>query len=183
VVKVKDAVRGDSHFPLKKRSPAMAEIFGGVSVIDFVLLVLVVLALIGVFMVKRDTNRRMNETDEKIASIQGYQDDISQGLDRKFASLKADVNEAMNRLTMKLNELVKQINATLNESKKSVMAEMDNRTNPMKASLTETRNSVRKLLVENEKEMKRMSKELEEFSKEIQKMRDDIRERTFDLEL
>jgi peptidoglycan hydrolase CwlO-like protein len=38
-------------------------------------------------------------------------------------------------------------------------------------------------MLENEKEMKRMGKEINDFSKEIQKMKDDIRERTIDLEL
>ena len=34
-----------------------------------------------------------------------------------------------------------------------------------------------------EKEMKRLSQELEDFSEEIQRMKDDIRERSIDLEL
>jgi len=58
---------------------------------------------------------------------------------------------------------------------------------PLKVSLDDTMEKIkatlRKTILENEREMKKMKKEMNDFSKEIQKMKDDIRERTIDLEL
>ena len=125
----------------------------------------------------------MEEIEGEITSIQQYQGEVSEGLNSKFISLKKDIDDKIQGLTPKFNELVKRVGATLSESKKAVMVEMDDRTNPLKSSLNETRATVRKMLNDNEKELKRMSMEIEEFSKELEKMKDDIRERTFDLEL
>jgi methyl-accepting chemotaxis protein len=161
----------------------MTALLGNMSVVDIVLLVLVIISLIGLLKVQRSTKKAMKEIGKEITSIQQYQGEISGDLNSKFASLKEGFDNEMQGFTTKFDELIKKVSATLSESKKAVMEEIEERTNPMKSSLNETRAAVRKILTDNEKELKRMSTEIEGFSKELQKMKDDIHERTFDLEL
>jgi uncharacterized protein YoxC len=161
----------------------MTALLGNVSAVDIVLLVLIIASVIALFKVQKGMKKAMEEIDKEITSIQQYQGEVSEGLNSKFASLKKDIDDKIQGLTPKFNELIKRVSAKLSESKKAAMAEIDNRTNPLKSSLNETRAIVRKMLTDNEKELKRMSMEIEAFSKELEKMRDDIRERTFDLEL
>lgn len=161
----------------------MAALLENVSVVDIVLLVLIIVSMIALFKVQKGMKKAMEEIDKEITSIQQYQGEVSKGLNSKFALLKKDIDDKIQGLTPKFNELIKRVSATLSESKKAAMAEIDNRTNPLKSSLNETRSTMRKMLTDNEKELKRMSMEIEVFSKELEKMKDDIRERTFDLEL
>jgi len=161
----------------------MAALLENVSVVDIVLLVLIIVSMIALFKVQKGMKKAMEEIDKEITSIQQYQGEVSKGLNSKFALLKKDIDDKIQGLTPKFNELIKRVSATLSESKKAAMAEIDNRTNPLKSSLNETRATVTKMLTDNVKELKRMSMEIEAFSKELEKMKDDIRERTFDLEL
>jgi peptidoglycan hydrolase CwlO-like protein len=161
----------------------MDELLGRVNYGDIILLLLIVFSLVSVYVVRQNIKKEMEETEEKIADLQRYQGQVSEGLDSKFASLKDDIDDTSNKVIVRINELLKKLNTTLSESKKGVMFEVENRINTMKASLNETQGSIRKSLMENEKEMKRLSQELEDFSKEIQRMKDDIRERSIDLEL
>jgi len=161
----------------------MSALLGNVSIVDMVLLVLVIISLIGLFKVQKSTRKAMEEIEGEITSIQQYQGEVSEGLNGKFTSLKKDIDDKIQGLTPKFNELVKRVSATLSESKNAVMGELDGRTNPLKSSLNETRAAVKKMLADNDKELKRMSMAIEEFSMELEKMKDDIRERTFDLEL
>jgi len=161
----------------------MAALLENVSVVDIVLLVLIIVSMIALFKVQKGMKKAMEEIDKEITSIQQYQGEVSKGLNSKFALLKKDIDDKIQGLTPKFNELIKRVSATLSESKKAAMAEIDNRTNPLKSSLNETRATVTKMLTDNVKELKRMSMEIEVFSKELEKMKDDIRERTFDLEL
>jgi len=161
----------------------MAALLENVSVVDIVLLVLIIVSMIALFKVQKGMKKAMEEIDKEITSIQQYQGEVSEGLNSKFALLKKDIDDKIQGLTPKFNELIKRVSATLSESKKAAMAEIDNRTNPLKSSLNETRATVTKMLTDNVKELKRMSMEIEAFSKELEKMKDDIRERTFDLEL
>jgi peptidoglycan hydrolase CwlO-like protein len=161
----------------------MDELLGRVNYGDIILLLLIVFSLVSVYVVRQNIKKEMEETEEKIADLQRYQGQVSEGLDSKFASLKDDIDDTSNKVIVRINELLKKLNTTLSESKKVMMFEVENRINTMKASLNETQGSIRKSLMENEKEMKRLSQELEDFSKEIQRMKDDIRERSIDLEL
>jgi len=161
----------------------MDELLGSVNYGDIILLLLIVFSLVSVYVVRQNIKKKMEETEEKIADLQRYQGQVSEGLDSKFASLKDDIDDTSNKVIVRINELLKKLNTTLSESKKGVLFEVENRINTMKASLNETQGSIRRSLMENEKEVKRLSQELEDFSKEIQRMKDDIRERSIDLEL
>lgn len=161
----------------------MDELLGNVNYGEIILLLLIVFSLVSVYVVRQNTKKQMVKTEEKIADLQRYQGQVSEGLDSKFASLKDDIDDTSNKVITRINELLKKVNTTLSESKKGVMFEVENRINAMKASLNETQSTIRRSLMENEKEMKRLSQELEDFSKEIQRMKDDIRERSIDLEL
>ena len=161
----------------------MGEVLGNVDYGEIILLLLIVFSLVSVYVVRQNTKKKMMETEEKIADLQRHQGQVSEGLDSKFASLKDDIDVTSNKVIIRINELLKKINTSLSESKKVVMFEVENRINAMRASLNETQGSIRRSLMENEKEVKRLSQELEDFSKEIQRMKDDIRERSIDLEL
>jgi len=161
----------------------MNELLGSINYGDMILLLLIVFSLVSVYVVRQNIKKKMEETEEKIADLQRYQGQVSEGLDSKFASLKDDIDDTSNKVIVRINELLKKVNTTLTESKKVMMFEVENRINTMKASLNETQGSIRRSLMENEKEVKRLSQELEDFSKEIQRMKDDIRERSIDLEL
>jgi len=161
----------------------MGEVLGNVDYGEIILLLLIVFSLVSVYVVRQNTKKKMMETEEKIADLQRHQGQVSEGLDSKFASLKDDIDVTSNKVIIRINELLKKINTSLSESKKVVMFEVENRINAMRASLNETQSTIRRSLMENEKEMKRLSRELEDFSKEIQRMKDDIRERSIDLEL
>jgi len=161
----------------------MNELLGSINYGDMILLLLIVFSLVSVYVVRQNIKKKMEETEEKIADLQRYQGQVSEGLDSKFASLKDDIDDTSNKVIVRINELLKKLNTTLSESKKGVLFEVENRINTMKASLNETQGSIRRSLMENEKEVKRLSQELEDFSKEIQRMKDDIRERSIDLEL
>lgn len=161
----------------------MTALLGNVSVADIVLLVLIIATMIAHFKVQKGMKKAMEEIEKEITAIQQYQGEVSEGLNSKFASLKKDIDDKIQGLTPKFNELIKRVSAILSKRKKAAMAEIDNRTNPLKSSLNETRVTVRKMLTDNEKELKRMSMEIEAFSRELENMKDDIRERIFDLEL
>jgi len=161
----------------------MAALLENVSVVDIVLLVLIMVSMIALFKVQKGMKKAIEEIDKEITSIQQYQGEVSERLNSKFASLKKDIDDKIQGLTPKFNELIKRVGATLSESKKAAMTEIENRTNSLKSSFNETRDTVRKMITDNEKELERMSMEIEAFSKELEKMKDDIRERTFDLEL
>ena len=161
----------------------MNELLGSINYGDMILLLLIVFSLVSVYVVRQNIKKKMEETEERIADLQRYQGQVSEGLDSKFASLKDDIDDTSNKVIVRINELLKKLNTTLSESKKGVLFEVENRINTMKASLNETQGSIRRSLMENEKEVKRLSQELEDFSKEIQRMKDDIRERSIDLEL
>jgi len=158
------------------------ELLRNVSYIDVALLVLIILSFISVIAAQGKMKKRRAETEEKIAALKKYQEDAFEMLNKKHESLEEVLVDRINKLTAKLNSILK--------SNETVMLEIDNKTNPLKASIDEamdevkaTRGTLRKTMLENEKEMKKMGKEIDDFSKEIQKMKDDIRERTIDLEL
>lgn len=158
------------------------ELLRNVSYIDVALLVLIILSFISVITAQGKMKKRRAETEEKIAALKKYQEDVFEMLNKKHESLEEVLVDRINKLTAKLNAILK--------SNETVMLEIDNKTNPLKASIDEamdevkaTRGTLRKTMLENEKGMKKMGKEIDDFSKEIQKMKDDIRERTIDLEL
>ena len=161
----------------------MTELVGNINLAEIILLLLIIFSLVTVYMIHRNTKNKIAETEEKIADLQQRQGGVSGGLDNKFAVLKGEIDDTTNKVITRINELIKKINTNLSENKKAVMFEVDNRINPVKASLNEIQGAMRKGIMDNEKEMKRLSQELEDFSREIQKMKDDIRERTIDLEL
>lgn len=150
--------------------------------IDGALLLFIVFSLISSIAAQRKTKHKVEETEKRIVAVKKYQEDIFESLDKKYASFKEVLVDKTDRLTTRLNELSKKFDAVL-ENNETVMLEIDNKTQPLKVSLGETEKSLRKLVQANEIEMKKVEKELSDFSKEIQKMKDDIRERTIDLEL
>ena len=158
------------------------ELLRNVSYIDVALLVLIILSFIIAIAAQGKMKIRRAEMEEKIEALKKYQEDAFEMLNKKHESLKEVLVDRINKLTAKLNAILK--------SNETVMLEIDNKTNPLKASIDEamdevkaTRGTLRKTMLENEKKMKKMGKEIDDFSKEIQKMKDDIRERTIDLEL
>ena len=158
------------------------ELLRNVSYIDVALLVLIILSFIIAIAAQGKMKKRREQTEEKIETLKKYQEDVFEMLSKKHGSLEKVLVDRINKLTAKLNTILK--------SNETVMLEIDNKTNPLKASIDEamdevkaTRGTLRKTMLENEKEMKKMGKEIDDFSKEIQKMKDDIRERTIDLEL
>jgi len=161
----------------------MTALLENMSTMDILLLVLVIISFIGLFKVQNGTKKAMNEIDKEITVIQQYQGEVSEGLDSKFASLKNDIDDKIQIFTPRFNELIKRVTATLIENKKVIIAEIEERMQPLKSSLNEDRVSVKKMLTDNENELKQISAEIEKFSKELEKMKDDIRERTYDLEL
>lgn len=161
----------------------MTELLRNVDYLEIVLLVSVVFALVSVFVVQQNTKKKRVEIEKKIAALQRHQEEISEGLDNQIASLKEDIDDTSNKVVMRINELVKKVNTALNESKKAIIIDVENVIDPMNASLNETQNSMRESLIDNRKEIKRLSGKLEEFSSEIRRMKDDMRERTIDLEL
>jgi chromosome segregation ATPase len=161
----------------------MTALLENLSTVDIILLLLIVVTLIGLFKVQRGTRKAMTEIDKEITVIQQYQGEVSEGLGSKFASLKNDIDDKIQGFTTRFNELIKRVTATLTENKKTILAEIDQTMKPLKSSLNEDRVSVKKMLANNENELKRISLQIEEFSKELEKMKDDIRERTYDLEL
>jgi hypothetical protein len=150
--------------------------------IDGVLLLLIVITLISSIAAQRKTKQKVEETEKRVVALKKYQEDIFESLDKKYASFKEVLVDKTDRLTTRLNELSKKFDSVL-ENNETVMLEIDNKTQPLKVSLGETEKSLRKLVQANEIEMKKVEKELSDFSREIQKMKDDIRERTIDLEL
>jgi len=63
------------------------------------------------------------------------------------------------------------------------MAEIDNKTRPLRISISENEKTVQRIAQANDREIANLEKQVNDFSKEIQRMKDDIRERTIDLEL
>jgi len=153
----------------------VTELFVNASYIDLALLLLIIFSLIMGIMAQRKTKKNTEEIEEKITALQKYQEGMFERLDSGYTLLKKVFVDKANKLNARLNETL--------EKNKAVMVEIDNKTKPLKVSLNETRDTLRKIVLENEKEMKRIAKELEDFSKEIQRMKDDIQERTIDLEL
>ncbi|MCK4785769.1 MAG: hypothetical protein KAV87_18585 [Desulfobacteraceae bacterium] len=153
----------------------VTELFVNASYIDLALLLLIIFSLIMGIMAQRKTKKNTEEIEKKITALQKYQEGMFERLDSGYTLLKKVFVDKMNKLNARLNETL--------EKNKAVMVEIDNKTKPLKVSLNETRDTLRKIVLENEKEMKRIAKELEDFSKEIQRMKDDIQERTIDLEL
>lgn len=153
----------------------VTELFVNASYIDLVLLLLIIFSLIMGIMAQRKTKKNTEEIEKKITALQKYQEGMFERLDSGYTLLKKFFVDKANKLNARLNETL--------EKNKAVMVEIDNKTKPLKVSLNDTRDTLRKIVLENEKEMKRIAKELEDFSKEIQRMKDDIQERTIDLEL
>jgi len=160
----------------------ITNLLANASYIDVALLVLIILSFITAIVAQGKMTKKRGETEEKIEALKKYQEDVFEMLNKKHESLKEVVVDRINKLTTKLNAILK--------SNETVMLEIDNKTKPLKASIDDTvdqvkatRDTLRKTMLENEREMKRMGKEINDFSKEIQKMKDDIRERTIDLEL
>jgi uncharacterized FlgJ-related protein len=154
----------------------MTELLGNVNLVDIVLLMLIIISVIAVFKAQRGIKKAIEEIDKEIIFIQQYHGEITEGLNKKFASLKKDIDDRMHFFTSRFNELIKRVSANLSKSKKAVMAELIDKTNPLKLSLNETRFTFKKMLTDNEKELKRMSMEIEYFSRELEKMKDDIHE-------
>jgi methyl-accepting chemotaxis protein len=160
----------------------LGEVFANASYIDVALLLLIVFVLFSGIKVQRRVEQRIEEMEKKILALKKYQGDAFQSLDNRYVSLKKTFFDKTNELITKLQAILK--------SNKAVMSEIDNKTRPLRASLDDTmdkvkatKDSLRKTILENEKEIKDIRKELNDFSKEIQRMKDDIRERTIDLEL
>jgi peptidoglycan hydrolase CwlO-like protein len=166
-----------------ERSLHMTALLENLSAIDIILLVLVIISFIVIFMIQNGTRKAIKEIDKEITVIQQYQEEVSDGLDSKFASLKNDIDNKIQAFTPRFNELIKRVTATLIENKKTIISEIEERMQPLKSSLNEDRVSVKKMITDNENELKQISAEIEGFSKELEKMKDDIRERTYDLEL
>lgn len=160
----------------------ITELFSYGSIIDFALLLLIIVSILSGLLAQQKMKQKIEEMETKIFSLEKYQQDILQSLNKKLISLKDAFFGKIKDLTVKLNEVSKQINSIL-EKNEAFMLEIDNKTKPLKASIGETERTLRKIVQENEKGIKKMEKELGDFSKEIQKMKDDIRERTIDLEL
>ena len=160
----------------------ITELLRNASYIDVALLVLIILSFIFAIAAPGKTKKKAEETEEKIEALKKYQEDSFEMLNKKHESLKEVLVDSINKLTARLNAILK--------SNETFMLEIDNKTKPLKASIDDTmdqvkatRDTLRKTVLENEREMKKMGKEINNFSKEIQKMKDDIRERTIDLEL
>jgi competence protein ComGC len=160
----------------------ITELLRNASYIDVGLLVLIILSFIIAIAAPGITKKKAEETEEKIEALKKYQEDAFEMLNKKHESLKEVLVDRINKLTARLNAILK--------SNETFMLEIDNKTKPLKASIDDTmdqvkatRDTLRKTVLENEREMKKMGKEINNFSKEIQKMKDDIRERTIDLEL
>lgn len=160
----------------------ITELLRNASYIDVALLVLIILSFIFAIAAPGKTKKKAEETEEKIEALKKYQEDAFEMLNKKHESLKEVLVDSINKLTARLNAILK--------SNETFMLEIDNKTKPLKASIDDTmdqvkatRDTLRKTVLENEREMKKMGKEINNFSKEIQKMKDDIRERTIDLEL
>lgn len=160
----------------------ITELLRNASYIDVALLVLIILSFIIAIAAQGKTKKKAEETEEKIEALKKYQEDAFEMLNKKHESLKEVLVDRINKLTARLNAILK--------SNETVMLEIDNKTKPLKASIDDTmdqvkatRDTLRKTVLENEREMKKMGKEINDFSTEIQKMKDDIRERTIDLEL
>ncbi|NVM24608.1 MAG: hypothetical protein HWN70_01665, partial [Desulfobacterales bacterium] len=173
----KQAERGGERIPMM-----ITELLRNASYIDVALLVLIILSFIFAIAAPGKTKKKAEETEEKIEALKKYQEDSFEMLNKKHESLKEVLVDSINKLTARLNAILK--------SNETFMLEIDNKTKPLKASIDDTmdqvkatRDTLRKTVLENEREMKKMGKEINNFSKEIQKMKDDIRERTIDLEL
>jgi peptidoglycan hydrolase CwlO-like protein len=160
----------------------ITDLFSYGSIIDVALLLLIIFSILGGLLVQRKMKQKIEEMETKILSLEKNQEDTLQSLNRKLISLRDGFIGKIKGLTVKLNEVSKQINSILEKSEAFVL-EIDNKTKPLKVSLGETERSLRKIVQESEKGIKKMEKELSDFSKEIQKMKDDIRERTIDLEI
>jgi len=178
----------------------VTELLANGSYVDVGLLLLIVFSFISAVVAQEKTKKKIEETEKKIADLKRYQEGVSEGLDKRYVSLKKALVDKMNKLTAKLNAILK--------SNETVMLEIDNKIKPLKASIDDsvdevkdTGDTLKKTVLENKEEMKKMekkmakeisdfskeipkmAKEISDFSKEIQKMKDDIRERTIDLEL
>ena len=150
--------------------------------IDIALLVLVFLSLLISINIRTKINKRIDEIDNKITSLKKYQDDIFAGLNSKYGSIKEVLVDKVNKLTLKLNELSKGLDSVL-DTKKSILLEIENKVKPLKISLGETKETLRKITQTSEKDMKKLENDLADFYKEIEKMKNDLRERSIDLEL
>jgi len=175
----------------------VTELLAKISYVDVALLLLIIFSFISGIVAQKKTKKKI---EENTSVLKKYQEDVSEGMDKKYASLKGVLVDRINKLTTKLNAILK--------SNETLILEIDKRTKPLRASIDDaigkikdTNDTLKKAILENEKksqkeiekmgkeisdfsgEMKKMGKEISDFSKDIQKMEDDIRERTIDLEL
>jgi chromosome segregation ATPase len=153
-----------------------------VTYIDLAILVLVFLSLLSFIHTRLKINKKIEEIEKKITSFKKYQDDIFESLNAKYASIKEVLVGKVIKLTLKLNELSKGLDSVL-KTKESILLEVENKIKPLKVSLGETKEALRKIVQAREKDMKKLENDLSDFYKEIEKMKNDLRERTIDLEL
>ena len=65
--------------------------------IDIALLVLVFLSLLILINIRSKINKRIDEIEQKIASLKKYQDDIFAGLNSRYGSIKEVLVDKVNK--------------------------------------------------------------------------------------
>lgn len=149
---------------------------------ETLLLILILLFLIIDIFIRRKLKKGVQESREKIASLRSTQEEVFEDLDQKYTSLREMLLDKTNKLSADINRLSENF-SSLRTNNEAFKAEMNNKTKQMRMSLDETEKTFRKLLKTNERDQKAIQQKFNTLSKEIQKMKDDIRERTIDLEL
>ncbi len=157
--------------------------------IDIVIVVLVGCVFLLQLATRWKTQRKVRGLEEKIATLEQLQSDISASLGEEAEILKERLVEKTNPLTSKLNELSKQV-SLMQERSEAVRREYEQKIDPLKAYIDDTaakfsssNDALRKIVQQGRNEIERMSNDIDSFAEEIQKMKDLIRERAVDLEL
>ena len=161
---------------------AATQIFAEGALLDFILLACVTALFVYAVVSLKKVHKKITNTEKQAVALQKYQNDIFEGLDKRYESLRVVFVDKVNKLTNRVDELTRDFKGA-QENIRSLKGETEDASKQLKALLGETDRAFRKVLQESRQEIERMGAELGEFSKEIQKLKDDIREHTIDLEL
>ncbi|HUU41006.1 MAG TPA: hypothetical protein VMW42_08705, partial [Desulfatiglandales bacterium] len=70
--------------------------------IDLALLALIFFILFSTILARLKMNKKIEDMEKKITSIKKYQDDIFEGLNSRYASIRGVLVDKINKLTLKL---------------------------------------------------------------------------------
>jgi uncharacterized protein YoxC len=158
-------------------------------ILDVILTLLVLSIFLFTILIRKKTQKKINDVQECIVSLQANQEKANSLIETAIGSLQKDFSKKIQVIISDMNDLTQRV-ALLFEKDEQIRQDMESKLNPIKkslkdldASVTTRYDFVLHTLKDSEREIKALSRSIEDFSADNRKMKEVIREHTIDFEL